>query len=275
MKRIGEPGGHFGPAVYTDGRLRAPYNNVDFDVERMGEILERDFSEVSQEEWDRARVVLTDKLSARYGGYATTLLNVRYSRAVRFASAGFSGLERMVLGHPRTSSFRQHEVWSGGADVLIVLNLASKFTSPIKGYFQTDELSQDVILAHELKHGVDHLIANRTYKDQMPETDQHAKKLLEYLAGMATGSALAGAGLPTYIAGLIEQSKAVTCIGAGSYAAGISLTLPLIYKAVKEKALSAETFGVKQPEYIYGYGEDPANAYALATKSDWEGVVKV
>lgn len=275
MRQIGETKSYFGPAVYIDDQNGTKYTDVDFDVIKMGANLQHDFPDLAQEDWDRACLCLTGNLPGRYGGLAVNLLPMRNSVAARtLYNCAERVLSKVIYGVPGPS-YKQIDRWSQGSDVAIVVNLATEFGVPENGFLDESQNDFAMVVAHELKHSVDSLLANRTYEKYLQNINSQSRKVAAYVGCGATGLAFAAGGSIGAVFGLAALDGATMLAGGATVAAGAALVAAPLYSAVKYEALSPGRFGIENPARLYGVGELCADAYALATHDKWEDVLKI
>lgn len=260
MRRISEPGGHFAPPVYLDVASE-DYPDIRVDVAKIGENLAVDFPDITEDEWATTRIQLTDQLPRRCGGIAINMMRARATSPTR----AFMQLP----SRPKISSVKR---WGKDADVLILVNLNAS-PEKFKNYFWIQGmLNHSLILAHELKHGVDFIFANRTYSTQLERMSDRSRQLRSHVGRVLTGTLSAPTGPLLYS---LAPSKITAGVALVSIVGGAAIGVPSMYKNVINGDLSEESFGIKQPDLPYGYGEVCADAYAFATQGKWQGVIQM
>ena len=259
-------------AIDIDGK----YKPFDVDLERFGKNLERSFPELSQDDWDRTLIRFVDDLPPNAGGYSLDLAISRGSRATRLLQRIALKSQTLFLRHPEMPSFRALEASSGGSDVLVEINLAQEVSGSWRHqlYGEGDRIDLETVLAHEIKHSADHLLGDPPDDAEIAKNDKWAKRTLVHLGAFGLGSTgLAGGALDLLVCTQYWNEK--MAIGGGaSVLGGLMLAASPIYAAIKHHTLSAERFGFRPINYLYGWGEEPAEAYSIATHDDWQGVVK-
>lgn len=267
----------YGPRIYVDGNLRVEHRNVTVDTEIIGNNLQYDFSELSQDDWQHNIVFVTDKLPEYYGGLTVNLLHENNFRSKRFLSS----IANQVRYWFDTSGIKNPSIeWlqakARGHEVLTVLNIAGDH-SDWKGdefYPTGNPPCVSEILAHELHHATGELQDNRISRDSLDDLRKHYNRVAMYAGGtLLTG----GIGLSSLIA-LAETANLRLGAepieaSAGAMVAGFTAATAIVYKGLH--SLSFEKSGLHWPEHLYGHGEDHAQAYALATRDRWLDVVRV
>ena len=275
MKLLGEGQPHFGPDVYLDGQLGPQYEGTEVDVVKLGENLRRDFPEIAGEEWDNSVVCLTE-LAPSYGGFSADMLSVHNSsKLTRLAHRPVGNLLRFLLDYPETPRVPQLLKWGRDKDVLVVVNLAAKLKGSNKFFSEEDPPDQSTILAHELKHAVEHLLNHRVYKEDLPAVRKAIRLSALYAGSVTTGLAMMGGGGMAELFSLSSFNKTAAIASGGVVATGALFTAVPLYLAAKRGTLKHERFGLDEPEQFYGQEEDYANAYAFATRHNWQGVIKL
>lgn len=279
MRQLDATQPHFGPAVFIDDAVSSAYAATTVDVAKMGQNLQEDFPEVSQAEWDQSMVYLTDSLVPSIGGFASNMLLMRNSRAQRLLyGAGFA-LMRLFNG-ANLPSQRKMEAFSQGRNVLVVLNLAGSppdFGDASNAFFsQEHPLTRSIVLAHELHHAVVHLLANRTYANQLEEMDRYSRRVALHAGSLAMGLVGIGAGASAASAvALSTYNMEALAVGSGIALGGVGVVASTGYAALKHGTLAVEKFDLELPPHPYGQGEDCANAYARSMYHKWQNVVTV
>lgn len=253
------------------------YKPVDVDLEKFGKNLERSFPELSQDDWDRTLIRFVDDLPENAGGYSLNLSVLRESRACRLAHRIFTKSLALFLRHPETHDFKTLNARSGGSDVLVEINLASELTGSWRHQFykQDEEIDLEVILAHEVKHSVDHLLEGAPDDLEIAKNDKLAKRTLAHLGAIGVGTlGITGGTLDLLICTQYWNEK-MAVGGSVSVLGGLVLAASPVYAAMKHHTLSGKRVGLRSVNYLYGWGEEPAEAYSIATQSDWKGVVEI
>lgn len=275
MYRIaGESPDHFGPAIYMDPAITNARQATKIDAVQIGENLQKDFSEVSQTEWDNVRICLTDQLEPAIGGLTVNMLTLNNSLAVR-AMQGAGRVLSVVFDDPPDPApkYRQLHDWAGDADILVLINLASQVRTPDTRFFPVeDPMDEGIILGHELHHAVELIYHNSVPEEQLRKRRKYMRRVAAHMGLFALGSAVALLGGADLLLA-IDESQAAELAGGVAIAGGATTAATAIYMGARYNANAMKRLGIVKPAQPYGVGEDYANAYALATAERWRGLI--
>jgi hypothetical protein len=270
----------YGPRVWIDSGLRHEANrSVSIDTDALGENLQRDFPELTQADWDNNLVLVTDMFHKRIGGFTANVLSFRDSRSAQF----IYGISRAVktlassIHSPVNPSAKWLLAQSKGHEVLTVLNLAADLSKihDKEGFFTADNpLNFSQVLAHEIHHATGELLSNRILREQQIEYRRHANKVARYVGAVIGGGTAAFGG---FLAAVETARDGVIppLTSAGVMLGGVALAGAILHRGVTSDALSVEGTVLDIPDPEYGESERCANAYALASVSNWAGVVSL
>lgn len=265
----------FGPAVAIATNLSDKYKPIEVDLVRLGNNLKADFPELAQEDWDRTVTLLSDEFDENVGGYSFDLRLLRSSRATRLLFGANNKIRQFLLGYPKTPSIKWVDQRSGGKDGITIVNVSSsiKGNSGHKLYPVGKKVDRSTILAHELKHTVDHLLEGPESQQELVQLDKLSKRIIYHLGAFAIGAVgVAGSSLEL-IYSINNWSEKAVMGGGISLLGSLAILSSPIYLVIKHKTLSRSKFGLEWKEPIYGTSEEVAEAYSIATENKWNGII--
>lgn len=260
---------YFGPAIAVAADLAEEYKPVHVDLSTISRNLKRDFPEYSQEDWSRAMIRITDDLPEYGGGFALNLDAIRKSKSARILQKIIGKFQRIP-----NFSYKKYERLSGGADVFVQINIDPKINADEDPYIAAySPLSPSEVLAHELKHAVDHL-RHPLGKKEVEEISKLSRINLTRLGGAVTGLVMfAGNALVGFVALAEEEVKTGYKIPVAGMIGGLCLAVVSASSWVT-RINKLEKWEDMFGQYYYATGEDAAHSYAIATQRNWAGVIQ-
>lgn len=263
-----------GPRVRFDPHT-GNEDSITLDQEALGENLQRDFPEITSDDWDRVTMLYRDMGACHIGGLTANMELVRSSLSLRVMTKAGNLIQNIISKYPLVS-MRKLEKMSEGAEILVQINTKSEIDTVNNIHYSADQpVDLATITSHELKHAADGLLFNKANAHQAKKFNKFTRSTARHMGAFVTGLAASAVGFSEYLLRISERSNDGVLLDKPFLImmAGVAIAAAPIVVSSKYNTLSYKRFGIEKVELPYAGGEDAANAYSVATRANWENIV--
>ncbi len=263
-----------GPIVRFDPKT-GNEEGIQLDQVALGENLQRDFPEITSDDWDRVTLLYRDMKNSNWGGLTSNLELLRMSKSMRLLAKAQNLLLNLISRHPIVNLYELDRL-GDKADILVQINTKSEIEGVNNDHYSEDQpVDLATTTSHELKHAADGLLYNKANAHQANKLKKWSQSTARHLGTFVAGIATTAAGFSEYFFRLAEKSNDEVLLGKPFLVmlGGMAISAAPVIAATKFKSISYKRFGIERIEPPYAGGEDAANAYSVATRANWENVV--